>query len=58
MKKYGVFKGRVLVVDYRTKKEAVYPTLRKAMEYSQMMNSHGAGYYPSEIITGKRIIKI
>ena len=50
---YAVYRSRVIVTDYRTKKLAIYPSLRKAQLYCQTMNSHGAGYYCAEAIIGK-----
>jgi len=43
--KYAVYRNRTVVTDYRTKKLAIYKSLRKSNEYRDIMNLADAGYY-------------
>jgi len=53
--KFAVYRSRVIVTDYRTKKLAIYPSLRKAMEYCQTMNQSSAGYYVAVYFEPKKV---
>jgi hypothetical protein len=55
---YAVYRSRVLCLDPRTKKDAIFKSKREADLLAQDLNAHNAGFYVAQIITGKRIVKI
>lgn len=43
--KWAVYRSRVIVTDYRTKKSAIFKSKREADMLAQELNQTGGGYY-------------
>ena len=54
-KQYGVYRSRIIVTDYRTKKLAIFKSKREADLLAQTLNQSAAGYYCAEYYEPKKV---
>ena len=56
--KYAVYRSRVIITDYRTKKLAIFKSKREADLLAQSLNQSAAGYYCAEYYEPKKVKEI
>ena len=54
MKHYAVYRGIVIVNNWRTKDRAIYPSFEKAHKYAVEMNESSGGYYVADYTPKKQ----
>ena len=52
---FAVYRSRVLILNPKTKRDAIFKSKREAWLLAQELNQSAAGYYAAPIITGKRM---
>lgn len=57
MARYGVFYRGIVARDYRTGKDAVYGTMKEAIDYADDLNISNTGYYIDKI-KSKKVKKV
>ena len=55
---FAVYRSRVLILNPKTKADALFKTKREADLLARSLNAHNAGFYVAQIITGKRTVKL
>ena len=54
MKHFAVYRGTVIVNDWRTKMRAIYDSFQKATDYANELNESGQGYYVADYTPKKQ----
>lgn len=54
MKHFAVYRGNIIVNDWRTKDRAIYTCFMKASNYANEMNESSSGYYVADYTPKKQ----
>ena len=55
---YGVYRARLLILNPKTKTDALFNTKKEAYDLCNSLNAHDAGFFVSVVMIAKKGVKL